>query len=196
MDEIENKYYLYRHIRLDKNEPFYIGIGTKYKKFHTHKREYARAFQKRDRNQFWKFIVNKTKYKIDIIFETNDYEIIKLKEIEFIKIYGRKNTNTGSLVNLTDGGEGNVGMIPSELARQKSRERLTQYNKIRWQDKSKKVIPPNAIEILNLETGIFYNTIKEASESQTQYKAETMKTYIIENKKQNVKFLKLKKYDL
>ena len=23
------KYYLYRHIRLDKNEPFYIGIGTK-----------------------------------------------------------------------------------------------------------------------------------------------------------------------
>jgi hypothetical protein len=21
------KYYLYRHIRLDKNEPFYIGIG-------------------------------------------------------------------------------------------------------------------------------------------------------------------------
>lgn len=25
------KHYLYRHIRLDKNEPFYIGIGTKYK---------------------------------------------------------------------------------------------------------------------------------------------------------------------
>lgn len=23
------KHYLYRHIRLDKNEPFYIGIGTK-----------------------------------------------------------------------------------------------------------------------------------------------------------------------
>lgn len=22
------KHYLYRHIRLDKNEPFYIGIGT------------------------------------------------------------------------------------------------------------------------------------------------------------------------
>jgi hypothetical protein len=22
-------HYLYRHIRLDKNEPFYIGIGTK-----------------------------------------------------------------------------------------------------------------------------------------------------------------------
>ena len=30
MEEI--KYYLYRHIRLDKYQPFYIGIGTIYKK--------------------------------------------------------------------------------------------------------------------------------------------------------------------
>ena len=29
MEEI--KYYLYRHIRLDKDEPFYIGIGIVYK---------------------------------------------------------------------------------------------------------------------------------------------------------------------
>ena len=29
MEEI--KYYLYRHIRLDKDEPFYIGTGTVYK---------------------------------------------------------------------------------------------------------------------------------------------------------------------
>ena len=29
MEEI--KYYLYRHIRLDKYQPFYIGIGTVYK---------------------------------------------------------------------------------------------------------------------------------------------------------------------
>jgi len=26
---MENKYYLYRHIRLDSNKPFYIGVGTK-----------------------------------------------------------------------------------------------------------------------------------------------------------------------
>lgn len=26
------KYYLYRHIRLDKNEPFYIGIGSRSEK--------------------------------------------------------------------------------------------------------------------------------------------------------------------
>lgn len=32
------KYYLYRHIRLDKNEPFYIGIGTKGNKINTNLR--------------------------------------------------------------------------------------------------------------------------------------------------------------
>ena len=26
---LEDKHFLYRHIRLDNNEPFYIGIGTK-----------------------------------------------------------------------------------------------------------------------------------------------------------------------
>lgn len=43
----EGKYYLYRHIRLDKNEPFYIGIGTKNK----HKYPYFRAKSKAERNK-------------------------------------------------------------------------------------------------------------------------------------------------
>ena len=41
MIEDEGKYYLYRHIREDKNEVFYIGIGTKNSKV-----EYKRAFAK------------------------------------------------------------------------------------------------------------------------------------------------------
>jgi len=40
-------YYLYRHIRLDKDEPFYIGIGTKANvKFKSFNSEYRRAFSK------------------------------------------------------------------------------------------------------------------------------------------------------
>ena len=40
-------HYLYRHIRLDKNEPFYIGIGTKKEntKFNSIKSEYSRAIK-------------------------------------------------------------------------------------------------------------------------------------------------------
>lgn len=32
-----NNWYVYRHIRLDKNEPFYIDIGCK--------KQYARAYE-------------------------------------------------------------------------------------------------------------------------------------------------------
>ncbi|MGZ9736539.1 NUMOD3 domain-containing DNA-binding protein [Flavobacterium sp. GNP002] len=97
--------YVYRHIRLDKKEPFYIGIGKdKY---------YNRAKSKAKRNNLWNKIVSKTDYDIEIIFEHDDYEIVKEKEKEFINLYGRKDLNKGSLSNLTDGGEGALGHIPS-----------------------------------------------------------------------------------
>jgi len=48
------KYFLYRHIRLDKNEPFYIGIGTKpnSKKIKGYKTEYSRAFETTKRSDY------------------------------------------------------------------------------------------------------------------------------------------------
>ena len=53
MLENTGKYYLYRHIRLDKNEPFYIGIGTKVNKksFLKVTSEYVRAYSKTRRNK-------------------------------------------------------------------------------------------------------------------------------------------------
>lgn len=119
---IENEciYYVYRHIRLDKNEPFYIGIGTK-----QNKKYYNRSYTTHRTNAIWKKIVSKTKYKIEIIFECNDYEFIKEKEKEFIKLYGRKNLNNGTLANLTNGGEGNLGWIPSK----ETRDRISKTNK-------------------------------------------------------------------
>jgi hypothetical protein len=93
---------LYRHIRLDTNEVFYIGIGKK------EKRAYERGNR---RNAFWKAVVNKTDYDVEILLESDDYEFIKQKEIEFIALYGRRNLGRGSLVNLTDGGDGLLGTI-------------------------------------------------------------------------------------
>jgi hypothetical protein len=54
--------------------------------------------------------------------ESDDYEFIKQKEIEFIALYGRKNLGKGSLVNLTDGGEGTIGYVVSIGARKKISE--------------------------------------------------------------------------
>lgn len=107
-----NKYYLYRHIRLDTNQPFYIGIGTKIKSFNSFKTEYKRAFVKKGRetNPHWNNIINKIKYRVEILLESDNYEFIKEKEIDFIKLYGRIDLKTGILVNLTDGGEGQKGV--------------------------------------------------------------------------------------
>lgn len=99
------KHYLYRHIRLDKNEVFYIGIGTKSKNDIKYNK-YHRAFSKCNRNQFWHNIVSKTEYKIEIILESDSRDFIIEKEKEFIKFYGRKKLKLGTLCNLTDGGDG------------------------------------------------------------------------------------------
>lgn len=112
----KGKYYLYRHIRSDKNQPFYIGIGTKTKddvKYEI----YTRSTVDRKYNPIWHNIKNKTSYTIEILLESNDYEFIKQKEVEFIKLYGRIDLKTGILSNMTDGGEGTKNVIVSENAR-------------------------------------------------------------------------------
>ena len=97
---------MYRHIRLDKNEVFYVGIG-KVKKTAKYKQSiYSRGYTKHSRNKHWNNIVKNTEYLIDIMYESNNSKEIKKKEIEFIKIYGRRDLGTGTLVNMTDGGEG------------------------------------------------------------------------------------------
>lgn len=95
--------YVYRHIRLDKNVPFYIGIGSDM----TNKRANERA----RRSELWKKIVSKSEYEIEILFNNITFEEAKLKEIEFIKLYGRIDLGNGTLANLTDGGDGLINRI-------------------------------------------------------------------------------------
>jgi hypothetical protein len=96
---------LYRHIRLDKDEPFYIGIG----------KDESRAYSKRNRTKHWHNITNKG-YDIEILFDDLSYDEAKLKEIEFIKLYGRIDLGTGILCNMTDGGDGSNGFKHSKEA--------------------------------------------------------------------------------
>lgn len=100
----DKKYYLYVHYRLDKKEAFYIGISTKYRK-----KDYDRAFCYRKRSEFWKRVCNKTRYNVMIISESDDKQEIINQEINYIKVLGKKKDKTGTLVNITDGGEGLLG---------------------------------------------------------------------------------------
>jgi hypothetical protein len=101
--------YLYRHIRLDTMQPFYIGVGKEEKAG-----KYPRAYSHQNRNKHWHSIIKKVEYRIDILMEDLDYREAEEKEKEFIAIYGRANSNNGILCNLTDGGGGTLGVPISE----------------------------------------------------------------------------------
>ena len=101
-------YYTYIHTRKDTGEVFYVGIGVKYEG-HTDFQKYTRAYQTFSRNKFWKSIVRKTEYTITILSEFNSKSECEKEEERLIKLYGRRDLNKGTLVNLTDGGEGLKG---------------------------------------------------------------------------------------
>jgi hypothetical protein len=94
--------HIYRHIRIDKNEPFYVGIGLD----DIPKRAYE---TKKRRSQWWNNIVNKYGYSVDILFENVTIDFAKEKEKEFISLYGRIDLGTGTLCNQTNGGDGMNG---------------------------------------------------------------------------------------
>lgn len=123
--------YLYRHIRLDKNEPFYIGIA-KNDDF-----SFTRAYYKykSKRNKIWLDIINKTSYEVEILFEDLTWEQACQKEIEFISLYGRIDLKTGTLANMTKGGDGMIGVIRSEEYKLKLSERQKD-GKAYWFDKT------------------------------------------------------------
>lgn len=138
--------YLYKHIRLDNNEVFYIGMGgfDKSEKENT----YRRAYSKKSRNKDWYNIISMTDYKIEIIMDDLTFEEILLKEKEFISFYGRLDLKNGILVNKTSGGQGSTGRISSEETKNKisnyhkslsAEDKIIIYKKNKSEDKKKRL---------------------------------------------------------
>jgi hypothetical protein len=93
-----SKFYIYLHKRISDNIVFYVGKGCR-----------GRSNQKYGRNNLWQKIDKKHGSYVEIyadnLTEDEAFEI----ERNLIKQYGRINDNTGTLANLTDGGEGVSG---------------------------------------------------------------------------------------
>lgn len=138
---MENKYCVYRHRRLDTNEIFYVGIGNI-------KRPYCK--RRNTRGKFWYHITDKTEYIPEILFKNLTWEDAKDLEIFLISIYGRRDNKTGILCNMTDGGDGGTGCIPSLETRKKM-----SYARIGKPTTNKKVI--------DIVKGVIYESITEAS---------------------------------
>jgi hypothetical protein len=97
-----NNWYLYRHLK-PCGEVFYIGIGNTAK----YKRAYENGVR---RSVYWQNKVKKyPNYEIQILTKGLTKAEASGIEVDLIAWYGRENLGLGTLVNLTDGGEGIVG---------------------------------------------------------------------------------------
>lgn len=99
-------YYVYAYLR-ENGTPYYIGKGKGNRAWGRHQKHIP---------------VPKEKSRIIILYSNlSESEAFDL-EIKNIKFYGRKNNNTGILINRTDGGEGSSGLVLSEESKRKISE--------------------------------------------------------------------------
>jgi hypothetical protein len=108
--------YVYRHRKADTHEVFYVGIGSMH-----------RSQSKHGRNKFWKRITAKHGFYSEVIAECQTKELACELEILLIEEYGRINIGTGILCNLTEGGEGVIGL--SDEAKKSISNKLKEYYK-------------------------------------------------------------------
>ncbi len=154
---------MYRHRRLDTNKIFYIGMGDL-------KRAYSKDAAKR--NKIWNDITNKTSYQVEILAEDLTWEDACELEVLLIGQYGRINLETGTLANLTNGGDGSKGCSPS----QETRDKISNFhkgkhvsqeskNKMRKAKEGKYFLSnnPNSKKVICLVTNEIYDSAKEVS---------------------------------
>ncbi len=171
---------VYRHRRLDTNQVFYVGISNNYNRPY----DYGKK-----RNVIWNSIVKKTDYVVEIVNDNISYEDALELEILLIKEYGRISEKNGLLANLTDGGEGKLGckhwntgtkgikkankgsfkkgFVPWNVGIPISDKQKQIISKIH---KGKKISKEHSDKLsairrkicLDIESGIFYDSLKDA----------------------------------
>ena len=127
------EHYVYEHYIPGQELPFYVGKGYGY-----------RAYQKGNRNRWWKNIVNKYGVIVKIVKDKVTEEQANKLEKELISKYGRRDLGTGVLVNMTDGGEGVRGikrlpLTPEEVERRKVTATGKKHSEESKQKRSKKL---------------------------------------------------------
>lgn len=177
---MKNKYYVYEWIRLDTNEPFYVGkgCGSRWRKL------------TRDNNSYFNNIVKSISVAVNILHDNLDEETAFGLEVWYIREY--RDIIGYNLVNIDDGGTGCAlcgennpfyGKYHTEETKykiSKSRkgkycgEENHNYGKNFSEETKKKMSDnhadfsnkkhPRATKIICITTGKIFNTIKEGAE--------------------------------
>lgn len=112
--------------------PRYVGVGTSLRRAWSHMKPYAKT-NKRLKNMITKRL--REGYSVSPVITYlghTDFEEAKRLEMLEISRYGRVDLGTGSLFNLTDGGDGAKGAIFSEERRKTIRENTTNQHRDPW----------------------------------------------------------------
>lgn len=161
---------VYTHIRLDKNEPFYVGIG----------KTLRRAYRTDSRNDYWKNI-SKNGYKVEILYDNLTWEEACEKEKELITLYGRKDNRTGILCNMTNGGD---GVEFNESVRKKISDKMKINNPSKREDVKEKI--SNTLKK-------YFSTHKQTCSEETREKLRTINLGRVISEEAKVKMSKSKK---
>ncbi|WAW11723.1 hypothetical protein nACB2_031 [Acinetobacter phage nACB2] len=121
-------FYVYQLKIMGIDLPFYIGKG----KEERHKEHFVGYMIETNKGNKHKINTIKKAQReglevvSEIILDNLTEAEAHAAEIEYIARYGRRDLGTGCLTNLTDGGEGMSGFVPSEEQRQRQSELLSQ----------------------------------------------------------------------
>lgn len=163
---------VYRHINLDSNKIFYVGIGTE-----------KRAYDYKSRSVAWKAQADISNIKTEILFECETRDEAYKKEIEFIQLYGRLDKGTGTLVNRTDGGGWLRGAIWSPERIQKYSDNAKSKGTLKkWQEENGPAVRGRKLPKQKQEhVEIRVEGIKKAWQSKTQEERNQQVALFIHN---------------
>jgi len=108
--------YVYAHIRKDNSEIFYIGISK------NTNGKYTRLTDSSSRNRYWYHITAKCDWFATILDDHISDEKCLEREKQWIAHF-KRDTDGGTLCNMTDGGDGTCGSLISAENRNKCRMR-------------------------------------------------------------------------
>ena len=161
-----NEYYVYEWIRLDTNEPFYVGKGKG-----------NRCYKlTRENNKHFNNIVKSISVAVNILI--NNLEEYEAFQYECYYIWYYRDVIGYNLCNISDGGENPPTLIGSENGNyknywnqeQKEKQRLKMLNRYDGKDN------PNSKPIMCIETGEIFDCILDA---QLKYKISTYSSLTI-----------------